>query len=227
MGLFFSIIRSVTNITSSICILMLVATVIIAIKERRVSDALQELGEFIKSEIHVVRVLALMLVSISIFSTPILNPGVQQIIDFNNIYLKSEGDYCYYIEINGNLYPAIISITSEDEEYGYYDEKTRTKYHYNLSKAVLWDDRVHEFDWNKPLIVGESVSVYDIESGDDYGCILHNKHAYSDLLEEDNDITAFNFVILGIQMASYALVLYVLTKWDSQSHDKHNATSNG
>ena len=226
MGFIISTIRSITNITSGICVLLLLMTVYVAIKKKSVSVALQELRGFVEREIQSFRVVALIPVSIAIISTPLLNPATQQIIDFNNIYFKSEGDYCYYIEIDEKLYPAIISITSEEEEYGYYDEKTRKSFYCNLKEAVLWDGQVHEFDCDEPLIIGKSVCVYDSESDTYFECILHNKHAYSDLLTEDDDITTFNFVILGIQMFSYALLIYALTKKSSQS-DNNNTEATG
>ena len=148
---------------------------------------------------------------ISLIATLTTNTAFHQLVGIHNLKIKPEGTYCFYVEASpykGKVYtvPAEIRIEKETKEIG---DKTQTYTYYYIERLVFSNGTEIQIDvWDSVEI---NKSAYHMDStGDEWNLTLLNKHAYSPLIEENNNADWFGVTVLAIEVLSVAFLLFAM-----------------
>lgn len=151
---------------------------------------------------------------VAMVSLIITSPMIHDLIGLHNIYLKEYGTYCFYVEIDGDVLPAGITVEKETGD----DEGEKTVIHYYL-RCVDDNGRIITFkERENSVFIGKLTTVYDDE-GYMYDCKLLNEHAYSKNIKETSDADVVSVVLFLIQFVPISLVLIALKKYPHQQND--------
>ena len=142
------------------------------------------------------------------------NTTIHQFVGINNLKLKPEGTYCFYVEATRNYgktytLPAQIRIEKESEEVG--EGKERTYTYYYIEKVIFSNGGYLNTEDLERVEIDESSYFYDDEDNE-WELILLNEHAYSPNVKETNNATWFDITILSIEIISISILLYALLK---------------
>ena len=152
------------------------------------------------------------LIIASMIALLLTNPAVHQLVGINNLRIKPEGTYCFYVEATRNgdktyTLPARIRI-EEDRE----DEDERRIYRYYYIERVYFSnggfldtEDLDAVSINKPTVF------YD-DNENKWEFVLLNEHSYTPEIKETNNASWISITILCIQIASSIIVLYALSK---------------
>ena len=147
----------------------------------------------------------------------ITNTAVHQLVGVNNLELKPEGTYCFYVEATrdgGKTYtlPAQIRIEKETDEVA--EGKTRTYTYYHIEKVFFSNGGYLDTVDTDPVEINKSTYYYDGEN--DWSLVLLNEHAYSPNVEETNNATWPELLFLIFESACIGILLYSLLKKENE-----------
>ena len=147
------------------------------------------------------------------------NTTIHQFVGINNLKLKPEGTYCFYVEATssyGKTYtlPAQIRIEKESEEVG--EGKERTYTYYYIEKVVFSNGGYLNTEDLESVEINESSYFYDDEDNK-WELTLLNEHAYSPNIKETNTATWFDITFLSLEIISMSILLYALFKNNEQA----------
>jgi len=156
----------------------------------------------------------LIVVAIAMLNT---NPAVHQLVGVNNLELKPEGTYCFYVEAmrdGGRTYTLPAQIRVENETHDVGEGKTRTYRHYYIERVFFSNGGYLDTVDTDSVDINESTSYYD---GEDYwSLVLLNEHAYSPNVEETNNATWPEILFLIFKSACIGILLYSLVKKENE-----------
>lgn len=147
----------------------------------------------------------------------ITNTAVHQLVGVNNLALKPEGTYCFYVEAtrdSGKTYtlPAQIRVEKESDEVA--EGKTRTHTYYYIERVFFSNGGYLNTENCDYVDIGESTHYYDGEN--DWSLVLLNEHAYSPHVEETNNATWLEILFLMLESSCIGLLLYSLLKKENK-----------
>jgi hypothetical protein len=153
------------------------------------------------------------------------NTTVHQLVGINNLELKPEGTYCFYVKATsptGKSYtlPAQIRIEKETDEVG---EKTRTRTYFYIQKVYFTNGGYLDTDDGEPDEIDQASYFY--EDFDDYASwdlVLLNEHAYSPYVHETNNADWLDLTFLSIETISFIIVLVALLRQTPADSNKEN-----
>lgn len=142
------------------------------------------------------------------------NPVIHHFVGINNLKIKPDGTYCFYVEATRNgsktyTLPAQIRIEEyrEDE-----DERTTRIYRYYYIERVFFSnggylntEDLDDVDINKPTVF------YD-KDDNEWELVLLNEHAYTPEVKETNNVSWLSLSLLLIESVSIIIILYALSK---------------
>lgn len=148
----------------------------------------------------------------------ITNTAVHQLIGINNLKLKPEGTYCFYVEAtrnDGKTYtlPAQVRVEKETDEVK--EGKRRTYTHYYIERVFFSNGGYLNTEYTDYVDINDSTYHYDGES--DWNLVLLNEHAYSPNVKETNNATWLDITFLSIETISISIILYALFKGKEQA----------
>ena len=132
----------------------------------------------------------------------------------NNLKLKPEGTYCFYVEATRNYsktytLPAQIRIEKESEEVG--EGKERTYTYYYIEKVIFSNGGYLDTGDLGSVEINEASYFYDNEDNE-WELVLLNEHAYSPNVKETNNATWFDISFLSLEIISISILIYALFK---------------
>lgn len=151
---------------------------------------------------------------ISSIALLVTNTTIHQFVGINNLELKPEGTYCFYVEATSNsgknyTLPAQIRIEKESEEVG--EGKERTYTYYYIEKVVFSNGGYLNTEDLESVKINEATYFYDNDDNE-WELVLLNEHAYSPDIKETNNATWFDITFLSLEIISISILLYALFK---------------
>ncbi|MBE6742078.1 MAG: hypothetical protein E7570_07230 [Ruminococcaceae bacterium] len=192
-------------------------------------------GDRLKSWIHimgrdinnffgkmVVPLLVILLISTVCTSTAFL-----QIVGINNLELKPEGTYCFYVKAknrNDKTYdlPAKIRVVKEETEYS--DDKTKTDTYYYLERVYFPNGEYLDTSCLNPVTINKVTYYFDNE-GKIWNITLLNKHAYSQYVTETNNASWYMVTLLLIKTVIQLIVLYSVLIYNRKNQETESGES--
>ncbi|MGN0451352.1 MAG: hypothetical protein ACI4FN_04455 [Acutalibacteraceae bacterium] len=153
------------------------------------------------------------LLIISFFATLISNNVVQELVGIDDIRLKSDGVYSYYVEISNDKYsytlPAQIRIDTETDDSDSDRGITKTYNHYTVEKVYFTNGGYLDFDFDYITDIKETSYGID-QKGDYWECTILNKHAYSPYIKETSAFNFINIFLLILEIVTIGFVTLTL-----------------
>lgn len=154
------------------------------------------------------------LLIISFFTTLISNNIVQELIGVDDIRLKDEGIYSYYVEISNDKYnytlPAQIRIGKDisvtETENG---ETTKTRNCYIVERVYFTNGGYLDFDSDYITDIKETFYGMD-QKGDYWEYTILNKHAHSPYIKETSALNFINIFLLILEIVIIGFVTLTL-----------------
>lgn len=142
------------------------------------------------------------------------NTTIHELVGVNNLKLKPEGIYCFYVKAmdeTGETYivPAEVEIEKESEDVG--DWETRTYTYYYIKTVILSNDTYLYTEDTGNVEINQAVQFCD----DDeklWELVLLNEHAYSPMIQETNNATWIKVSFLIIKTFSNLISIYAVHK---------------
>lgn len=151
---------------------------------------------------------------VSAIALLLTNTTIHQFVGINNLKLKPEGTYCFYVEATRNYgktytLPAQIRIEKERDEVG--EGKERTYTYYYIEKVIFSNGGYLDTENLDRVEINEASYFYDNEDNE-WELVLLNEHAYSPNVKETNNATWFGITFLSLEIFSISILLYALFK---------------
>lgn len=154
------------------------------------------------------------LLIISFFTALISNNVVQELIGIDDIRLKDEGTYSYYVEISNDKYnytlPAQIRIEKDidvtETENG---ATTKTRNCYTVERVYFTNGGYLDFDSDYITDIKETSYGID-QKGDYWEYTILNKHAYSPYIKETSALNFINIFLLILEIVTIGFVTLTL-----------------
>ena len=161
------------------------------------------------------------LIIISSVALLLTSPTIHQLVGINNIKLKPEGTYCFYVEAKKQgektyTLPAKIRIEEEREEVS--ENKERIYRFYYIEKVYFPNGGWLDTEDLDEVELNEASYFYD-DNDDEWELTLLNEHAYTPEVAETNNATWIQIVFLSIGIASIIIVLYAISKRKEPTDD--------
>lgn len=152
---------------------------------------------------------------ISVIALLLTNTTIHQLVGVNNLKLKPEGVYCFFVEVTklgGETctLPAQIRIEKETDDS---DDRTKAHKYYYIEKVFFSNGESIYVDDFEPDEIDEPSYYHDVYDNE-WKLILLNEHAYSPEIKETNNANWFNIIFLLIEVLSISVILYALYKND-------------
>lgn len=142
------------------------------------------------------------------------NSAIHQLVGVNNIRIKPEGTYCFYVEATRNgsktyTLPAQIRIEEYEEDE---DERTKRVYRYYYIERVYFSNGGYLDTEDLDDVSINNPTVFYDNDDNEWELVLLNEHAYTPEVKETNNASWFSLSLLFIESASIIIILYTLSK---------------
>ncbi len=142
------------------------------------------------------------------------DPAVHQLVGINNLKIKPEGTYCFYVEATRNgdktyTLPARIRIEEyrEDED----ERRVRVYRYYYIERVYFSNGGFLDTEYLDDVSINKPIVFCD-DNDNKWELVLLNEHAYTPEVKETNNASWISITILCIQTVSLIIVLYALSK---------------
>ncbi len=157
------------------------------------------------------------ILTISAIALLLTNTTIHQIVGINNLELKPDGTYCFYVEATNNYgktytLPAQIRIEKQQqEERG--EERTYTYFY--IEKIIFSNGGYLNTEDLDNVEISKPSYFYDGDN--EWELVLLNEHAYSPDIKETNHANWANITFLSLEIISISIMLYALFKSAKQA----------
>lgn len=154
------------------------------------------------------------LIIVSSIALLLTNPAIHQLVGINNLKIKPEGTYCFYVEATRNgektyTLPARVRVEEyrEDED----ERRVRVYRYYYIERIYFSNGGFLDTEDLDAVSINKPTVFYD-DNDNEWKLILLNEHSYTPEVKESNNASWFSITILCIQAVSIVIVLFALSK---------------
>ena len=143
---------------------------------------------------------------ILLFFTVFLSAPIQELVRLDNICLKPDGNYCYYISVydydNQKSFKVPAQIQVDSNKYLLGDVF--------VNDEIIFFYNEYELELNKKVYIPEAVEKEDYTFSD-WECTLLNERAYDVKYKFDNGVTPLNitFDLIRILLLLATVIIYI------------------